>query len=248
MTRSRANHRIPGMLAAIWLLSLGASTAVLAGATPAAPATYLADVATALQAQWPTNHTVTIVCHGHSVPAGYFKTPVVNTLGAYPHLLLQELKARFPYAVINVTVTAVGGEDSESGAKRFKRDVLPLHPEVVTIDYALNDRSLGLKRAEAAWRSMITRALKHHTKVILLTPTPDVASHWMDPEDALNQHARQIRALAAEYGVGLVDSLAAFEAAVKAGARLQDLMAQNNHPNQRGHALVTEQLLRWFPQ
>ncbi len=220
----------------------------LAAEIGAEPATYLADVVTQLQKQWPANRIVNIVCHGHSVPAGYFKTPRVDSLNAYPHLLFEGLKARFPYAVINVIVTARGGENSESGAKRFERDVLSLRPDVVTIDYALNDRGLGLARAEAAWRSMITNALAHHIKVILLTPTPDLTSAWDDPNDALNQRARQIRRLAAEYGVGLVDSLAAFQAAVKGGAQLKDLMAQSNHPNRRGHVLVADALLQWFPK
>ena len=216
-------------------------------ATLAAPASYLAGTVAELQKQWPSNRVVNIVCHGHSVPAGYFKTPVVDELHAYPHLLLEGLKARFPYAVLNVIVTARGGENSESGAARFERDVLSLRPDVVTIDYALNDRPLGLQRSATAWRSMITNALAHHIKVILLTPTPDLTSDWTNPDDPLNQPARQIRALAAEYSVGLVDSLAAFQAAVKAGTPLRALMAQSNHPNQRGHALVAEQLLRWFP-
>ena len=57
--------------------------------------------------------------------------------------------------VINVIVTAIGGENSESGAARFATDVLCHKPDVVTIDYALNDRDLGLVRAEQAWRQMI---------------------------------------------------------------------------------------------
>ena len=47
---------------------------------------------------------------------------------------------QFPHAVLNVIVTAIGGEDSIAGAARFERDVLALRPAVVTIDYALNDR------------------------------------------------------------------------------------------------------------
>lgn len=232
-------------LASIWAAAL---MEAFAAPAPAMPGSYLADTISELQNQWPTNRTVNIVCHGHSVPAGYLKTPVVDTLNAYPHLLLQGLKVRFPYAVINISVTARGGENSESGAKRFEHEVLPLRPDVVTIDYALNDRSLGLQRAEAAWRSMITDALKHRIKVILLTPTPDLTSRWDEPNDALNQHANQIRRLAAEYRVGLVDSFTAFRVTLKAGARLEDLMAQSNHPNRRGHVLVADELLRWFPQ
>jgi lysophospholipase L1-like esterase len=213
--------------------------------TVASPDSYLAHIISELQHQWPTNRTITIVCHGHSVPAGYFKTPVVDSLNAYPHLLYAGLKERFPYAVINVIVTAKGGEDSESGAKRFEQDVLPLNPDVLTIDYSLNDRHLGLHRAQIAWRSMITNALAHQIKVLLLTPTPDLAA-IKNPKDELPRHAEQVRRLAAEYSVGLVDSFAAFERAVKSGARLDDLMAQSNHPNRRGHELVAAELLHWF--
>ena len=52
--------------------------------------------------------------------------------------------------------------------------------------------------------------------------------------------------LAAEFSVGLVDSLAAFNDYVKAGGKLEDLMAQVNHPNRKGHDLVTRELLKWF--
>jgi lysophospholipase L1-like esterase len=218
---------------------------------PAQPAvadcgTYLADVRALLEAEWPKNRTVTIVCHGHSVPAGYFKTPSVHEMQAYPHLLQAALCEAYPYAEINVIVTAIGGENSESGAARFDRDVLSLHPDVVTIDYSLNDRPIGLQRAEKAWRSMIERAIAAKAKIILLTPTPDLTAKLDDPQDPLNQHAEQIRRLAAEYHVGLVDSLAAFKQAIREGTKLEDLMAQSNHPNAKGHELVARETGRWF--
>ncbi len=73
-------------------------------------------------------------------------------------------------------VTEIGGENAESGAARFAADVLCYKPDVVTIDYALNDRQLGLARAEQAWRSMIEAAVAKDIKVILLTPTHDIMS------------------------------------------------------------------------
>jgi acyl-CoA thioesterase-1 len=208
---------------------------------------YLASVCSELARCWPTNRTVNIVCHGHSVPAGYFRTPIVDTFNAYPSLLHHELKTRFPYAVINVIVTAIGGENSEQGAERFSRDVLPLKPDVVTIDYSLNDRGIGLVRAEAAWRQMITNATAQGAKVLLLTPTPDQTAKLDNPADPLLLHAQQVRRLAREFGVGLVDSLAAFQRAIGAGRPLSELMSQSNHPNRIGHELVTAELLRWFP-
>jgi acyl-CoA thioesterase I len=121
--------------------------------------TYLSRAVEHLMLEWPNNRTINFAFHGHSVPAGYFATPVVSTFDAYPHLLHLELKARFPNAVVNTIVTAVGGENAEQGAARFDRDVLGLKPEVVTIDYGLNDRGLGFGRAGAAWQTMIEAAL-----------------------------------------------------------------------------------------
>ena len=210
---------------------------------------YLREAVNLLLAQWPDNRTVNIVCHGHSVPAGYFATPMVDTFNAYPALLHRDLKHRFPFAVINVIVTAIGGEGSPQGADRFEADVLCHRPDVVTIDYGLNDRGAGLTEAETAWRRMIEASLARHAKVLLLTPTWDntgvvdpAGESWRD----LAGHAEQIRRLAAEYAVGLVDSFAAFESYVAAGGDATDLLSWSNHPNCQGHELVALEITRWF--
>ena len=213
---------------------------------PADRSTYLADIIKLLNVQWPENRTVNIVCHGHSVPSGYFKTPVIETFNAYPHLLHKELTKRFPYAVINVIVTGIGGETSEGGAARFEQDVLCHKPDVITIDYGLNDLSIGLEKAKTAWTAMIESATAKGIKVILLTPTGDKRADIDDPNDPLNQHAEQIRQLAREHDVALVDSYQAFKDYIKNQGPLEDLMSQVNHPNRKGHDLVTAKLLEWF--
>jgi len=212
------------------------------------PKAYLTHVSDLLEKKWPANRAVNIVCHGHSVPAGYFRTPVVDSPNAYPHLLFMGLKERFPVAVINVIVTAIGGENSGGGAARFEKDVLACKPDVVTIDYGLNDRGLGLERTRTNLVSMIKKAQEQNVAVILLTPTADTNAKVDNPNDPLNQQAELIRSLSEEYRVGLVDSLAAFQAAIKSGAKLDDLMSQGNHPNRKGHDLVAERLLEWFPK
>lgn len=212
--------------------------------------TYLIDVVREMTKAWPANRAVNIVCHGHSVPAGYFATPVVDSLSAYPHQLLVGLKERFAFSVVNVIVTAIGGENAEQGAARFESEVLCHRPDVLTIDYALNDRQLGLARAEAAWRKMISAALARGVKVILLTPTHDVLSLRRNEPmwaEELARHAEQVRRLAAEYQVGLVDSYAAFNAYITGGGHVLDLLSHINHPNRLGHQLVARELLRWFP-
>lgn len=210
---------------------------------------YLKEIVEILKKHWPENRTVNIVCHGHSVPAGYFATPMVDSFNAYPHLLHKALKHRFPFAVVNVIVTAVGGENSQSGEARFGSEVLCHRPDVVTIDYGLNDRRLGLVPARAAWTSMIQKAKSKGVKMLLLTPTADITQREDAPEEErreLQQHAQQIQQLAEEHEVGLVDSLGAFAQYQKSGD-LWDLLSWRNHPNRAGHEIVARELLRWFP-
>jgi lysophospholipase L1-like esterase len=85
-------------------------------------------------------------------------------------------------------------------------------------------------------------------RVILLTPTADVAARLEDPGDPLNRHAEQVRRLARQQDVALVDSLAAFLKHTGGGGRLADLMSSGNHPSRMGHDLVVEEIQRWFPR
>jgi len=174
---------------------------------------------------------------------------MVDTMNAYPHLLHVGLKHRFPFAVVNVVVTAIGGETSESGAARFDQEVLCHRPDIIMIDYGLNDRGLGLERARAAWSKMINAGLERGAKILLLTPTPDVtqsAAYKGEDSKVLRDHADQIRALAAEHQIGLADSLHASLQYSSAGD-LTDILSWGNHPNRAGHEIVARELMRWFP-
>ena len=189
---------------------------------------------------WPKNRTINLVFHGHSVPTGYQKTPEVRTFESYPQLVLKKLKERYPLAVINVILTCIGGEDSTRGAARFEKDVLCHQPDVIFIDYALNDRRKPADQVEAAWLSMIGMAQKRNIPVVLITPTGDSAAKLTDPQDPLCQRADLIRRLAKENHLVLADVFAAWQAEVAKGTPQTDLLSQPNHPNLRGNTLAAE--------
>lgn len=210
------------------------------------PAIYLQQIKAELIKEWPKNRTINLVFHGHSVPAGYFKTPVVNTLAAYPYQLLEKIKALYPNATINIINTAIGGEHSISGAKRFRKEVLTHHPDVLFIDYALNDVRQGLTPSKKAWTKMIKAALKQGIKVILLTPSPNLKFDILEEDHELAQHAQQVRALANSFEVGLVDSYQLFQQKAQEGEDIATFMSQGNHPNEKGHALIVHAILPFF--
>lgn len=210
------------------------------------PQDYLTDIRQELQKKWPHNKIINLVFHGHSVPSGYFNTPNVRTMQAYPQQVLEAIKEIYPYAVVNSITTAIGGENAEQGAKRFRQDVLCHNPDVLCIDYALNDRGIGLERSSKAWEEMIKEAQKQGVKIILLTPTPDLTENILDDNSPLEQYSNQIRDLSVKYGTGLVDSYATFKQKKKEGEELKELMSQSNHPNEKGHRVVKGLILDYF--
>ncbi len=210
--------------------------------------TYLYPLTVSLRRQWPDYRPHTFVCHGHSVVTGATALSVVRPFDAYPHLWHRLLNEKFPTALINVFVSAIGGENAVSGAKRFGRDVLSHRPDLVTIDYALNDRGVGLEKARGAWRRMLDQCGEQGVPVILLTPTLDIASvRDARQGEILAAHAEQIRALAAEYQVGLCDPHRRFLKYIESGGDLDELLTWPNHPNRLGHELIARELSGWFP-
>ena len=222
-----------------------------------ADSSYLENIRGELRKTWPQSRTINLVFHGHSVPSGYFVTPGVRKFESYPHLALVKIKDEYPHAVINSITTSMGGEHAEDGEKRFAEEVLTMRPSVLFIDYALNDRSIGLERSKMAWQKMIDLALAHrftshdgqqHTiKVVLMTPTPGTGEDILSDNTPLAQHARQIRELSKQNGVGLVDSHALFKE-IAERAPLSSYMAQSNHVNAKGHQVVADAIARLFVQ
>lgn len=208
--------------------------------------TYLGHIKEELKKTWPNNRAINLVFHGHSVPSGYFRTPDVRTLEAYPQQVLKELKALYPTAVINVIVTAIGGENSVQGEKRFRKEVLVHRPDVLFIDYALNDRRVGLEKAKEATEKMIRSALKKKVPVILLTPSPDLKVDLTKANNELELFAVQIRTIAKQHNIGVADSYEQFRALAADGQDLGGYMSQSNHPNAQGHALIAKEVLKFF--
>jgi len=119
-------------------------------------------------------------------------------------------------------------------------------PDVLFIDYALNDRGVGLENSYKAWETMIRKAIKKGIKVILLTPSPDQRVDYTDPNNELKKHTKQIIRLAKVHHVGLVDSYKAFAFSYSDKDELIKYMSQVNHPNEKGHELIADEIMKYF--
>jgi acyl-CoA thioesterase-1 len=199
-----------------------------------------------LKKDWPKNRAIHLVFHGHSVPSGYFKTPVINTFDSYPFLALKKLKDIYPNALINMIITAKGGENSVDGEKRFEKEVLIHKPDVLFIDYALNDRDIGIEKSMDAMTKMVEKALATNVQVVLFTPTPHEDYSLLDDSNPYQPFAREIRLLATKHGLGLVDSYDVFKKKQSEEHSISKYMSQVNHPNKEGHQLVANEIIKLF--
>lgn len=235
-----------GTLKSSWLLLLAfLLPPTLHGQSIPADTSYLANVTNEMRKVWPGSRTINLVFHGHSVPAGYWTNHEVHTLESYPNLVLRKLKEKYPYAVINVIVTAIGGENSIKGETRMDR-VLAHEPDVLFIDYALNDRSAGLAKAKSAWEKMIGAARAKNIKVILLTASPDQRVDILEEGNDLQVHSGQIRRMAISNEIGLVDSFSLFRQIAELEGGIVNYMSHVNHPNAAGHDVIATEIMKWF--
>ena len=190
---------------------------------------------------------VRVVCLGDSVTGVYYHT---GGLRAYPELLADHLRHRWPDSTVEVVNAGISGNTTADGLARLDRDVLAHQPHVVTIQFGLNDMArVPPETFRANLTTLVQRCRDAHAEVVLCTPNgildPRVRGGGGRSVEALEQFASLTRALARELGVPVCDLLAGYQSvAHQAPRRFRWLMSDQIHPNLDGHRLNAAELAR----
>lgn len=192
---------------------------------------------------------------GRARPFGCRNSGLGNGYAAYVEVALS---ARHPEQYIWVENTGISGNTSGQLAERFDTDVLARKPDVVTIMIGINNVwrhfDIGqffpkdLERNDIAYyerdlREMIEKAQDNDIQVVLLTPY-FLESNKADPMRAMcDAYAEVVRRLAAEYGAALCDVQAVMDNFLDKSTNYM-LSSDRVHPNQTGHFLIAESLLK----
>jgi len=203
------------------------------------------------------NSSSVIVAFGDSTTAPR------GPLRVYADILSNELPKRDVQA--KVVNAGVGGNHTAAARKRFQRDVLDHKPDLVIIQFGINDAAadvwkkppsaqprVALKTYAANLRFFVKSIRAAEAEPILMTPNP---LRWTpklkqlygkppyNPDDAngfnllLQDYAAAVRAIAKEEQVPLID----IDRAMK--AKIDDLLLDGMHPNAAGHRLIADRLL-----
>jgi len=189
---------------------------------------------------------VTIVAWGDSVTAGGDASRPEFRFGeAFAHAL----RYKYPQARIKYINAGRGGWHSSRSLPLFEDDVLKHKPDLVTMEF-VNDMGLPAATLRKNWFEAIDRVRASGGEAVIVTPH-FVLPMWMKfPDDGTPEtrpNVEGLRQIAEEKQVALADASKRWaHLALEGVPYLVHLRNGINHPDDFGHALFTEELLRLF--
>lgn len=164
------------LLSAMLVVVLLLSAALPAGATNPALRCTAPDEVTRFKVTLPRTarairqgKALVIVAIGSSSTQGIGASDQAH---AYPALLAEELRRRWPRLDVTVVNKGIGGETAEQMLARFTRDVLPYHPQLVIWQTGSNHvlASEDVQGYEQTVRTGIARLKAARMDVVLMDP------------------------------------------------------------------------------
>ena len=183
----------------------------------------------------------TIVCFGDSITAGY------AVRRGFPSFLLESLRQRFPDSKIEMINSGISGDTSQDGLGRLDWAVLSYEPDLVTINFGINDCVLGLSLEEFEMNlvEMVRRIRAGPDSEILLLSSQPLESPPYDQR--VLDYYQTVERVAKEMNVGFVDVYGAWMNRVRAGTPLSSLILPGlDHPNEAGYRIIAEELMSLF--
>jgi len=169
-----------------------------------------------------TSRPLTLVHMGDSITFGQYIDPAL----CWTSIVENEVRNRLPGIPLRTHNRGISGETTRMGLERFPRDVQELRPDLMTLQFGLNDCNCwetdrGLPRVSpAAFRAnlgeMIDRGRHFGARQIVLATNHCTLKRQTMPsgevyEEANGRYSEIIREVAAECDTDLCDIRAAFE-------------------------------------
>ncbi len=183
---------------------------------------------------------VTIVAFGDSITAGY------AVRRGFPSFWKEMLQQKYPDARIEMINSGVSGDTTIDGLSRVDWSVLSYEPDLVTINFGINDcvMGIGLEEFEANFVEIVRRIRAGPDSEILLLSSQPLET---PPYDRLIlDYYQTIERVAKEMDVGFVDVYRAWMDRLRQGTPLGSMIiAGMDHPNEEGYKVIAEELMKF---
>lgn len=154
----------------------------------------------------------------------------------YAYLVYEWWKKSFPNAAFSFVNGGIGGTTSHYGGARTWKDVLCYRPDIVTVDFSVNDDANEF--FEETYEGMFRRLLAAPSDpaVVVLNNV-----FYDTGKNAQNYHNR----IADHYGIPHVSIKDTVYPDVESGKIVRaDITPDNLHPNDKGHRLVADEICK----
>jgi acyl-CoA thioesterase-1 len=183
--------------------------------------------------------SVTIVAFGDSITAGY------AVRRGFPSFWLEMLEEKYPEARIKLINAGVSGDTTHDGLSRLDWSVNHYNPDLVTINFGINDAVMGLPLEEFKGNIMeiVRRILERSNSEVLLLSSQPLETPYYDR--LVLDYYQAISDVATEMDVGFVDIYRAWMKRVNMGTLQSSLIISGlDHPNEAGYRIIAEELMK----
>ena len=170
---------------------------------------------------------------GGSITQGSLSSTPKN---CYAYLVYEWWKKSFPNAAFSFVNGGIGGTTSHYGGARAWKDVLCYRPDIVTVDFSVNDDANEF--FEETYEGTIRRLLAAPSApavVVLNNVFYDTGKNAQDYHNRIADH----------YGIPHVSIKDTVYPDVESGKIVRaDITPDNLHPNDKGHRLVADEICK----
>ena len=154
----------------------------------------------------------------------------------YAYLVYEWWKKSFPNAAFSFVNGGIGGTTSHYGGARARKDVLCYRPDIVTVDFSVNDDANEF--FEETYEGTLRRLLAAPSSpavVVLNNVFYDTGKNAQDYHNRIADH----------YGIPHVSIKDTVYPDVESGKIVRaDITPDNLHPNDKGHRLVADEICK----
>lgn len=208
------------------------------------PASAKAPSVTEFAARAEKHEPLTVVFLGGSLTWGANASD--SQVTSYRGRLMTYLLKKYPNTPFTFHDAAIGGSGSQLALHRLERDVFPHNPDLVILEFTVNDDASGTDVQHlASYERIVRELLAHNTAVMpVLTLFKWHAEKPDEPRPA--RHEDHLK-LAQAYGLPAANVLDYVRAKVKAGAKIADMWEFDGaHPGDYGYQLFFEAVRNRF--
>ena len=179
---------------------------------------------------------ITVACIGGSITQG---TGANTANESYAYRNMAWWVKAFPEAAmkLNYVNAGIGATGSYIGVHRLQRDLLGSRPDVVVVEFSVNDTSPA--RDLESYDSLVRRILEqdNNPAVILLFMTQENGTSLYDTHKKIGE----------KYNLPMISYKNAVLPEIRAGAfTWQSISPDNIHPNSDGHGITAELLWAYY--